>query len=93
MDDSLSPKICYFCTKPSAKKYILNPYTKILNEIFLTALYAGRRYPVCETCAVAWDTELNKINDKAKMQIDNLFESMVMKKGALVTDGTPKDSQ
>ena len=93
MDDGLNPKACYFCNKPSAKKYILNPQTKILNEIFLTALYAGKKYPICETCAAAWDTALNNINDIQKIQIDNLFESMVIKKGALVADGMHKSTE
>jgi len=86
LNDRLDVKICYFCNKPSAKKYILNPQTKILNEIFLTALYSGRRYPVCETCAAAWNIKIDKINENWKKLIDEFFESMVIKKGMLVAD-------
>lgn len=92
MNDSLNPKICYFCDKASAKKYVLNPQTKVLNEIFLTALYAGQNYPVCSVCANSWDIELNKINTDWKKLIDKLFESMVVKKGVLIADGENKPS-
>ena len=81
MTDSLNLKKCFFCGLPSFRKMVLDPQN-VLRDIYLNASYAGCRYPVCQACAATWDTQLNKINETHKKEIDNLFESMIVNKGA-----------
>ena len=83
----MDTKICYFCGEISCKKLILNPATKILNEVFLTAVYQGTRYPVCEKCGGVWDKELQRINKDYTENIDKLFEKLVIDKEAIKNDG------